>query len=351
MSRSILHFIKTWMLPIAMALGIGICLILHYIPSLHLEHPFSSLARNIQPWLVAIMLFLQFVKVSPEDLRLRKWHFFVLGFQILSFAVFAGLTAILPQGEAKLLCECAMLCFVCPTAAAAGVITDRLGGNLSETITYVAVINLVAAILIPLAVPLVNPSEEVSFIHGFFRICAKVFPLLVLPLLLAWFVRYCLPRLQHFLLGYTHWAFYFWGVSLTFATYLATEALLGSGTSALTALGIAFVSLGACLIQFAAGKTIGKLASGSPTTAGQNTATAGPDAAVSPTTAGQNTATAGPDAAVSSITAGQTLGQKNTSFLIWLGYSFFTPVTSVAGGLYSIWQNLINTLELRAKER
>ncbi len=26
--------------------------------------------------------------------------------------------------------------------------------------------------------------------------------------------------------------------------------------------------------------------------------------------------------------------------------SYMTPVTSVAGGLYSIWQNVINSLEL-----
>ena len=45
------------------------------------------------------------------------------------------------------------------------------------------------------------------------------------------------------------------------------------------------------------------------------------------------------------ITAGQALGQKNSGFLIWLGYSYMTPVTSVAGGLYSIWQNIT----LRAK--
>ena len=57
-----------------------------------------------------------------------------------------------------------------------------------------------------------------------------------------------------------------------------------------------------------------------------------------------------PDCAdVDILTAGQALGQKNTGFLIWLGYSYFTPVTSVAGGLYSIWQNIINSMELYGK--
>lgn len=46
------------------------------------------------------------------------------------------------------------------------------------------------------------------------------------------------------------------------------------------------------------------------------------------------------------VTAGQSLGQKNTGFLIWLGYSYMTPVTSVAGGLYAIWHNLFNSWEL-----
>lgn len=50
-----------------------------------------------------------------------------------------------------------------------------------------------------------------------------------------------------------------------------------------------------------------------------------------------------------SVTAGQALGQKNSGFLIWLGYSYMTPVTSVAGGLYSIWQNIINSLESTSK--
>jgi len=54
---------------------------------------------------------------------------------------------------------------------------------------------------------------------------------------------------------------------------------------------------------------------------------------------------------VESLTAGQALGQKNTGFLIWLGYNYMTPVTSVAGGLYAVWQNLFNSWELYQKAR
>lgn len=44
---------------------------------------------------------------------------------------------------------------------------------------------------------------------------------------------------------------------------------------------------------------------------------------------------------------GQALGQKNTVFIIWMGYTFLSPVTAVAGGFYSVWHNIINSWQLR----
>ena len=48
----------------------------------------------------------------------------------------------------------------------------------------------------------------------------------------------------------------------------------------------------------------------------------------------------------SSVTAGQALGQKNTVFAIWMAYTFMTPVTSIAGGFYSLWHNIFNSWQL-----
>ncbi|MCI6725792.1 MAG: transporter, partial [Bacteroidales bacterium] len=42
----------------------------------------------------------------------------------------------------------------------------------------------------------------------------------------------------------------------------------------------------------------------------------------------------------------QALGQKNTVFAIWMGYTFLTPVSSLAGGFYSIWHNIFNAWQL-----
>lgn len=102
----------------------------------------------------------------------------------------------MPSGDLRILAECAMLCFICPTAAAAGVITSKLGGSLSDTVSYVVLINIAVAVILPITIPIVNPDTGASFIEGFTAISARVFPLLVLPLLLAWFIRYTMRRLQ-----------------------------------------------------------------------------------------------------------------------------------------------------------
>ena len=320
MSR-IIEFIKDWMLPIAIVAGITICLVLHLIsPFAKFAEPaFSKFAKDVQPVMVAIMLFLQFNKVSPKDLRFKKWHFLVLAFQMGAFVALSLLAMTLPAGEIRILVECAMLCFICPTAAAAGVITDKLGGSLSDTVTYVVIINIMAALVIPLIIPMVHPVEGVSFLTRFASICAKVFPLLVFPLLLAWLVRYTMKKLHEKLVGIAGWAFYIWGFTLCLSIYLATKALLGSGISIWAAIMICVVSLLCTLIQFVLGRRIGRR-----------------------TCVDESEAIKKSD----SITAGQAFGQKNNGFLIWLGYTWMTPVTSVAGGLYSIWQNLVNSWEL-----
>ena len=129
-----------------------------------------------------------------------------------------------------------------------------------------------------------------------------------------------MKKLHEKLVGIAGWAFYIWGFTLCLSIYLATKALIGSGISIWAAILIGIVSLLCTLIQFVPGRRIGRYG-----------------LARTPTPK-----SAEPD----SITAGQAFGQKNNGFLIWLGYTWMTPVTSVAGGLYSIWQNLVNSWEL-----
>ena len=51
------------------------------------------------------------------------------------------------------------------------------------------------------------------------------------------------------------------------------------------------------------------------------------------------------------VVGGQALGQKNNVFIIWLGYTFLSPITALSGGFFAIWQNVVNSYLLYKKER
>ena len=319
MSSKLSGFLRSWMLVISMSLGIGIFLILYMVPGLSgAERVYSAVARKIQPVLVGVMLFLQFNVTAPADLRLHRWHVRLLLAQTLLFGASALLTvALIGRGSGELavpalLAECAMLCFICPTAAASGVITSKIGGSLQQGMAYLLLSDLLASLLIPVIIPLVHPSAGMSYLQRLWLIGERVFSILVLPCALAWLIRYLLPGVQRWLARFTGWAFYVWGICLMLAMSLATRSLLLSHTPFWVAVLIALVALAACLLQFWIGR---RMARGY----------------------GRR----------ESLTSGQVLGQKNNGFLIWLGLGYLNPVTSVVGGLYAIWQNLVNSWELQ----
>ena len=329
-----------WMLPGAIVLGTALYSIYHFAPGLHAWGPWlHPLVSEGQRLVIAILLFFQFVKISPHDLKFTRWHLKALAVQAGMFLALAGCVLFLQPGPFRMLLECAMLCFICPTAAAAGVITDKLGGDLAGTVSYVVIINVAATFLIPLVIPLVNPSAQMGFWAYVVHIAWKVFPILILPALVAWVIRYTTHRLQRSLMRWASNSFYVWGIGLTLAMVLATRALLLSGLGAWAIAAIVAVSMLCCFAQFFIGRRIGAKAEG--------VSLPGASAIFS---APRRDTPSAESITAESITAGQTLGQKNTGFLIWLGYNYMTPVTSVAGGLYAIWQNLFNSWELYRKE-
>ena len=320
--------IRQWMLPIAMLTGASVYLIYHVLPpEFHEAGPLlEDIIGVVQPLLIFSMLFLTFCRIEPRDLKVRKWHWLLLAtqgvlFTLLGFAAF-GVLRMFPKAghDALVLIESAMLCLICPTATAAAVLTRKLGGDVAGITTYTVLINMLVAFLVPLVVPMLYPVEGMSFGVAFGLILAKIFPLLILPCLAAWMVRYLFPRLHRWLLGFPDLAFYIWSVSLTLAIAVSVKYLVSS-TLGLGMIGlIAFVSLICAVFQFAFGRYVGsRLHSGCE----------------------------GREAC--KVTAGQSLGQKNTVFAIWMAYTFMSPETAIVGGFYSIWHNIFNSWQLRKK--
>jgi len=310
-----IRFVKNWTLPISMLVGAISYFIYVNIPCLAPTKPFvNELVGIIQPTLIFLMLFVTFCKVDPRDMRPSRMHLWLLLIQI-GFFCLLGLPLILfPNTEFRVVLEGAMICMITPTATAAAVITGKLGGNTQALISYTIIVNVASAIVIPLVLPMVHPNPSLTFVPSFLLILRKVFPLLICPLLVAWAVRAYLPKLHAGILGFKDLAFYLWAVALAIAIAVTIRSIVHSDVAIIYQIGIAVASLICCMLQFALGRKIGGHYN-------------------------------------DRIGGGQSLGQKSTVFSIWLGATFLSPVTSMAGGFYSIWHNVYNSYQLYQKRK
>lgn len=298
-------------LPIAILIGfIGyfIYVNIHALDFTH--HAVNQIITYLQPALLFIMLFVSFCKFSPKELKPRRWMMKLLGIQVLSFCILGILIILIPDIPGKAVIESAMICMICPTATAASVVTTKLNGNPSTVVSYTCLINFSAALAIPVIVSFIHEgAHEYDFATSFTLILGKVFPLLILPLLLAWFTKFMFPKFHNKILKQKDLAFNLWAIALTLAIAITVKAIMHSDSTIYEMICIAIISLLCCLIQFYLGHKIGKNHR-------------------------------------EPIAGTQSLGQKNTIFAIWMGYTFLNPVTAMAGGFYSVWHNVINSWQL-----
>ncbi len=202
-----------------------------------------------------------------------------------------------------------MLCLICPTATSCAVITGKLGGDIEGVTTYTMLINLVAALLIPAVLSVIAPHGGQDFGTSFAMILARVFPMLICPFLAAWAVRLWWARLHRLAVATQRLRFLSLG-GVPYARhhriYPRSDAHRCARHGAVRHRCCGFAG---CVVQFALGRRIGQRI-GEP------------------------------------IAPAQALGQKNTVFAIWAGYTFFDPVSSIAGGFYSIFHNVWNSYQL-----
>lgn len=317
--KSAFLFLKRWALVVSMLTGATVYFLFANIEALKPTHAFASrFVLVAQPALLFLMLLLTFLKVKPSDLHLRRWQIGGLALQGGFWVLGALVLVCIPMSYTwRLGIEGFLLCMICPTATAAAVITGKLGGNQGSLTMYIILANLMASLLIPAMIPLIYQNSDITFWATFTKIVLKIFPLLFLPFVCAIIMRRITPRLARMLSGIPNAAFYLWMIALSMAIAVSVKNMhhsLNAGHGLLPQVAVAAGSLLACLIQFASGKWMGKRL--------------------------------GNYAENEVISATQGLGQKNTIFSIWCGYSFMDPLSSIAGGFYSIWHNVYNSYQL-----
>jgi BASS family bile acid:Na+ symporter len=178
----IITFIKNWTLLCSLIVGTIIYLLFSEISFLEPTGDFMGPKLvDLMPFIISTMLYITFCKMQIHDLRPRTWHFVLQGIR----AALSGLTVIaiqfVKEPEIKLLLEGVFICVICPTAAAAPVITEKLGGNIASLTIFLLIANVVTSIIIPLFFPLVEKGADISFIGAFFMVLKRVIMVLVFP--------------------------------------------------------------------------------------------------------------------------------------------------------------------------
>ncbi|MBR7069605.1 MAG: transporter [Oxalobacter sp.] len=293
MLSSVIRTFRNWTLPIAMvAGGIG--------------YPFFQHLSPLLPYLIFVMLTVTFCKVALTDIRITFLHIILLSIQIAgAIGIYYALHDINVW-----VAEGMMICIIAPTATAAAVITDKLGGSAASITSFTLLSNIGCALTAPALFPIIHPlGVETDYWHSVLLIMQQVFPLLICPFLAAMCLRRFFPKLNSRILDFPDTAFYLWAVTITILMGKTIAAAIEEQENLILQLWIAIASLAVCCLQFGIGKLIGTHWN-------------------------------------MRITSGQALGQKNTVFAIWLAHTYMTPVSAIGAGAYVVWQNIINSWQL-----
>lgn len=287
-------FLEKYLLPIAMVLGIAF-------------HKQLSFLSPILPFLIALMLFISYCRVSMSDIRLTKFHYILLAIQYLGSAT----VYLLLRPINEVLAQAAMICVLTSTATSAPVVAGLLGGSISVTAAYSIISNLSVALIGPVFLSVIGQTDRnISLASSFWHIFTSVIPILILPFIIALTVHKVAPLVHKKIQSAQIISFYIWAAALTIVIGNITQyiVLQDDGNYTLEII-IASTSLVICLFQFYFGRKIGRKFG-------------------------------------RTVAGGQGLGQKNTVLAIWLTQTYLNPLATLGPGAYVLWQNLVNSWQI-----
>ena len=312
---SLIAFFKQWSLPLSLLIGVIGYLLFGYVPLLQpIGEVVGPLLESLIPVVLFVLLYVTFCKIQIKEMRPRAWHFWLQTIRVSLSAFFVWLITLTSDPNLRLVLEGMFVCVICPTAAAAPVVTEKLGGSIGSLTVYAIIANVVTSIIIPLFFPMVEKSSDISFATASLMVLRNVTTVLVIPLVLALVSRRVIPRVTDRIKEFRNLGFYLWCFNLTIITGITMRNILHASLSGTVLAILLILPLFIALLQFTIGKLVGRYYG-------------------------------------DSISAGQALGQKNTVVGIWLTLTFLNPLAAVAPGAYVLWQNMVNALQLWYKQK
>jgi bile acid:Na+ symporter, BASS family len=290
--------IKDLAMPLAIVIGIAF-------------NSFFSKFIGLTPFLIFVMLYFTLSSMDFKKIRISMLHIYIVLFQIListlAFFLLMPINPIIAQGV--------MVTIITPTATSAPVVAAMLGANISTMVSSTLITNLALALFSPLIFSFTGMKSDLTFLQSAWAVIAKVAPMIIFPLALAFVTRQYLPKLTSKITQYKSVSFYLWVIGLTIVIGSTVKSIINMDHS-LSGILIAMfvVSLLTCIIQFAYGRFIGKFYG-------------------------------------EVVAGGQSSGQKNTVLAIWMAQTYLNPLASVIPASYVLWQNLFNSFQIWQKRK
>jgi len=259
-------------------------------------------------WLIMGMLFTVFLQTRLSRGALRPSHGWLLAANLAMGFVAWGVGWVVGGREVAL---AAFFCGITPTATAAPVIVSFLRGRVDYVVAAFLLTNVVITALMPAFLPLVLGRAAPAV---FADVLGSVGVVVFVPMLAAWLVRSAYPSAAAWPKRLSNVSFGAWVAVLFLITARVSEFLQTHADLPRSLLvKIALVSIVVCVANFALGRLIG----------------------------GKEFARE----------ASQSLGQKNTTFTIYLALTYTSPLVAFGPTCYVLWHNLWNSWQLHLQAR
>ncbi len=294
-----MHKFRPYVLPLAIVLGL-------------LFHTWWGQIKWLVPYLVFSILLLNFAAVNVKKLRFTMMDFWLMLYQIVvsigMYYLLMGLhiNEIVAQGV--------LIGVLCPVAASVVVVACMLGANRETVTSYTIIGNLMVAVVAPIYFSFIGNNQDMPFWTSFLLILRKIGVVIALPFFVALIGQHFLPKVNDMLCKIKGWSFYLWAMALTITLGQTIDFMFLKGKenlSAIILLGVCSVVF--CVIQFSLGRFIGRKYG-------------------------------------DTIAGGQLLGQKNSAMGIWIANTYLNPLAAIFPALYSVWQNVFNSIQLWIKD-
>ena len=261
---------------------------------------------NFIRWILCVIIFINVLQIRFADLRPRKEHAVLLAANILLGIVpFYLLKFLCPGSEVP--AQAAFFAGIAPTAAAAAVIVSLLECHVGFAVTAFILSNVGISAALVLLLPLVTGNFSASF---FLQVFWSLTTVIGIPLLCAKIISRIFPKITLYMGKLKLFSLALWSLSLFIMAAIARTYFNSHTNSPLkTILTMVIISLVICAANFGCGYLINRKFRRE---------------------------------------SSQVLGQKNTTFTLYLALQYASEMAALATIFYVIFHNLWNSIQLFA---